>query len=261
MLITALIFDLDDTLMEQRPANRAAYQAVAEYARQNHGVDAEALYAAVHEHGEKLYRAGPLYGYCQFVGIGRTECLWGEITDTIPEIQRLAAWVPQFRQETWRSALAEVGIDNEMLVEELVARFIDERTKRQIVFPDVEPVLSELQDHYTLALLTNGCPSLQRYKINASCLADFFTVRLISGTLGIGKPDPRIFRRMVQDLEVEPEAAIMVGDSISRDILGAQHAGLRAIWLNRFGDPLPDGPAPDSIIETLTQLPLALGNL
>jgi putative hydrolase of the HAD superfamily len=261
MIITTLIFDLDDTLMEQRPANRAAYQAVAEYARRDYGVNAEALSAAVNTRGEELYRSGPLYEYCQSVGIGRTECLWGEITDTIPQIQQLAAWVPRFRHETWRAALADVGIDNEMLAEELVARFIDERTKRQIVFPDVEPVLSELQNHYTLALLTNGCPSLQRYKINASCLADYFTARLISGNLGVGKPDPRIFRRIVQDLEVEPGAAIMIGDSISRDILGAQHAGLRAIWLNRFGDPLPDGPAPDSVIETLTQLPLVLEDL
>jgi len=254
MTLPALIFDLDDTLMEQHPADRAAYRAVTDFAQRCCGVSAEALDAGVQRHGEMLYRNGPMFGYCHALGVGRTECLWGQFTDDIPEIRRLAAWLPEFRRETWRRALTDLGITDEPLVEELVGRFIEERTRRQIVFPDVGPALPELYKHHKLAMLTNGAPSLQRFKIDASGLARYFATITISGELGIGKPDPRIFHYTLEQLGVAPEKALMIGDSIDRDVRGAQKAGLRCIWLNRFAQSIPQDMPVDGIIHNLSEL-------
>jgi FMN phosphatase YigB (HAD superfamily) len=54
---------------------------------------------------------------------------------------------------------------------------------------------------------------------------------------------------------------VYVGDSLAHDVLGAQAAGLRAVWLNRSGEPRPDGVRPDAEVRTLAELPVALARL
>ena len=57
------------------------------------------------------------------------------------------------------------------------------------MFSDVEANLIKLREIYQLALVTNGAPDLQREKIQGSKLALYFDAILISGEVGIGKPD------------------------------------------------------------------------
>jgi putative hydrolase of the HAD superfamily len=54
------------------------------------------------------------------------------------------------------------------------------------------------------------------------------------------KPDPRIFAIALDQLGCVPDEAMMVGDNWSADIVGAQAAGLRAVWINRYGRTSPD---------------------
>lgn len=258
MAITALLFDLDDTLLEQRPADRAACRAVGEIVQRRCAADLDTLCDSIIEHAGELYRAGPYHGYCESIGISRTECLWGDFSDTQPEIKRLARWIPVYRRQTWSHVLTAYGINDAAFAADMQNRFIAERTRRQVVFPDVRPALEKLQQQYTLALLTNGGPSLQRFKINASGLADYFAVSTISGELGFGKPDPRIFRHTLDQLGVAPEAAVMVGDNIERDVYGAQQAGLRGIWVNRFAEPDHERIIPEATIADLSELAAVL---
>lgn len=105
-----------------------------------------------------------------------------------------------------------------------------------------------------MALLTNGAPDLQREKIQGANLARFFDTILISGEVGVGKPDCRIFRLALDALAASPSETVMVGDSLTRDILGAQQAGLKGVWLNRLGNDAADQVTPDVQITTLSQL-------
>jgi putative hydrolase of the HAD superfamily len=231
-----------------------AYRAVCEIVQPRCGADLDTLCNRIFEHAGERYRAGPFHEYCESIGISRTECLWGDFGDGRPDIQKLAQWIPVFRRQTWLHFLAEYGINDAAFAEDIQNRFIEERQRRQVVFPDVEPALRELQKQYRLALLTNGAPSLQRFKINASGLSPYLANVTISGDLGYGKPDPRIFQHTIDLLGVPPEAAVMIGDNLRRDIYGAQNAGLHGIWINRFNDPKPNNLGADGIIGNLWQL-------
>lgn len=138
--------------------------------------------------------------------------------------------------------------------EQLAAIFLSERRARHIVFPDVEGNLANLKRVYQLALVTNGAPDLQREKIRGANLAQYFDTILISGEVGVGKPDCRIFRMALDALAASPSETVMVGDSLTRDILGAQQAGLKGMWLNRQGNDTTSQVTPDVRIANLNQM-------
>jgi putative hydrolase of the HAD superfamily len=76
---------------------------------------------------------------------------------------------------------------------------------------------------------------------------------IFSGEIGMWKPNREIFQHSLEALGVAPEQSVFVGDSPREDILGAQGAGMRAIWV-RSGE-FPLGAAqPDAIIEALPEL-------
>ncbi|MGH2852857.1 MAG: HAD family hydrolase [Solirubrobacteraceae bacterium] len=70
--------------------------------------------------------------------------------------------------------------------------------------------------------------------------------------------EPSIFEHTLSLLGSDREHAVMVGDSLARDVDGATAAGLQAVWVNRSGSPLP-GERPGLVaITTLHDLPRAL---
>ncbi len=70
-----------------------------------------------------------------------------------------------------------------------------------------------------------------------------FDVFVDSGVVGVEKPDPAIFRIMLERAGTPANAALHVGDTVSTDIVGAQAAGLRTALLDPFGH--YDGEHPD----------------
>lgn len=81
----------------------------------------------------------------------------------------------------------------------------------------------------------------------------FLQVTLFSGELGLWKPNPPIFQHALSALAVAPDEAIFVGDSPREDIVGAQRAGMRAVWMRSAEFPLGD-VQPDAVIESLPEL-------
>jgi putative hydrolase of the HAD superfamily len=77
----------------------------------------------------------------------------------------------------------------------------------------------------------------------------------VSGEVGVGKPDARAFRSVLEKLGVPPGASVMVGDNLERDVAGAQALGMRAIWVDRTGGRRPDGVVPDARVATLPEVP------
>jgi phosphoglycolate phosphatase-like HAD superfamily hydrolase len=96
--------------------------------------------------------------------------------------------------EAWRLALADQGIDDASLARDLGDRFITERRARYEVFDDVVSALSELRESYKLAIVTNGASCLQRDKLAASGLSDYFDALVVSADLGVAKPTSRSSR-------------------------------------------------------------------
>ncbi len=102
--------------------------------------------------------------------------------------------------------------------------------------PGVEELFDALRGWTKIGVITNGCP-LQRNKLE---LFDLFPLDslAISEEVGAVKPDPAIFHYALAELGVQK--ATMIGDSWENDVLGAIGCGMSAIWLNRYRRTCPD---------------------
>jgi putative hydrolase of the HAD superfamily len=250
-----VLFDLDETLVVDEDSATAAFLATCELARARHGTDPAALHQAVRQRAGELWRASPTINYCRALGISSWEGLWSAFPGETPELDRLRAWAPTYRREAWARALADCGIVEPTLAQALAATFLlHERPARHAVYPDAAPTLRALRRTHRLGLVTNGLTDLQRAKLGAGGLGAYFDVVVVSAEVGMGKPDPRIFAYALAALGADPGDAAMVGDSLERDVAGAQAAGMRGIWLNRSRRPCPAGAFPDAEVGTLTDL-------
>lgn len=95
---------------------------------------------------------------------------------------------------------------------------------------------------------------LQREKIAGAGLGGYFDEIVVSGDLGFGKPDPRIFQTILSRLGTGPAEAIMIGNSLETDIEGARAACMAAVWVNRTDAPADNRIIPDWVVADLAQL-------
>jgi putative hydrolase of the HAD superfamily len=255
----ALLFDLDETLMVDEPAAEASFVATARWARERHdGIDPQGLAADARARARELWYAAPTHDYCMRVGISSWEGLWCRFEWQGDDARSLREWSPAYRRETWRLALLDQEIDDAPLAVEMGERFGEERRERHQVFPDAAPALTELRENHSLALLTNGAACLQREKLEASGLSSHFDAVVVSADLGAAKPDAYAFEYALERLGADREQAVMVGDSVSKDVDGALAAGLGAVWVNRDGSSAPEGRNHLRSISTLADLRPAL---
>ncbi|MED1559287.1 HAD family hydrolase [Bacillus paramycoides] len=89
-----------------------------------------------------------------------------------------------------------------------------------------------IKEKVKVAIITNGTTLRQKAKIINTNLNSCFDIIIISEEVGISKPDKRIFELALNRLNVQPEAALFVGDDIEKDIGGCQNANINGIWFN-----------------------------
>lgn len=158
--------------------------------------------------------------------------------------------------EAWRRTLRACGCHDESMARLAL------RTHRQLgretyrLFDDVPELFEWVNKaRIPLALITNGASDTQRDKLRALAMEHRFEAVVISGEVGIAKPDASAFRVALERLAVEPEGVWHVGDNLATDVLGAKAAGLTAVWLNRAGLPRTEAdPEPDVEIRSLLDL-------
>jgi putative hydrolase of the HAD superfamily len=119
---------------------------------------------------------------------------------------------------------------------------------------DVVPALTALRgDGHRLVIVSNWDCSLPEWLGPLGLLALVDGV-VTSADVGAAKPDPRIFRRALELAGMRPENAVHVGDSVAGDVVGARALGIRAVLLQRAGEP----PAGVDHIRLLVDLPSLL---
>jgi 2-haloalkanoic acid dehalogenase type II len=134
-----------------------------------------------------------------------------------------------------------------------------------------DDALATLQDlkasGYKLGIISNaGDDEDVQTLVDNAGIRGYFEFVLSSASCGVRKPNPRIFELALEKLNLRPDEAAMVGDTLGADILGARNAGLKSIWITRRAD-TPDNHdhddtiQPDKTIATLTELPAALRSL
>jgi putative hydrolase of the HAD superfamily len=101
--------------------------------------------------------------------------------------------------------------------------------------PGTKKLLSYLKEQgYILGVISNNDGFTDR-KCADIDIDKFFDIIADSTNLGYVKPDPRIFHHVLNELGLEPEDCLHVGDLYGADVLGAKNAGLEVVWLNYRG--------------------------
>ncbi len=122
--------------------------------------------------------------------------------------------------------------------------------------PGAEETVAYLSKHYRLFLASNGTASVQKGRMTSANLYRFFEKVFVSQEIGHNKPSLAYFEGcFVQIPGFDPAKAMIVGDSLSSDILGGINAGIATCWVNPNHAPGREDILPDYEIEALHQLP------
>lgn len=256
MSIKAVLFDLDDTLLWDERSVKESFEAVCAYARERVGTDPAKLEEETRKAARALYESYETFPFTQMIGINPFEGLWANFTEgDQPEFRKLAALAPEYRRESWTRGLLACGVDDPDLGFELGERFARERRNRPIVYEETFEVLDQLKGRYSLLLLTNGSPDLQKEKLaSVPQLAPYFDHIVISGEFGEGKPSVNLFAHAAGLLGIQANEGIMVGDKLTTDILGSSRFGMPNVWVNRHALPLTGDVRPDHEVRSLRDL-------
>lgn len=228
--IKAVLFDLDDTLWPIVPVIRRAENLLFEWLEQN-----------VPDVASRISIDGMR---------ARRQALMD--TDPVYQIDLRA-----LRHAVLVEAFVDAGEDVR-LVDQAMEVF--SRARNEVVlFPDVVPALGRMRRKVALASVSNGVSDLE-----AIGIAHLFDASIAAYSFGRAKPDAAIFHAACDALKISPAEAIYVGDDPLLDVVGAQKAGLRAVWLNRSelgpSRTLPEHVRPDAICNGLVELERWLGH-
>jgi putative hydrolase of the HAD superfamily len=253
--ISAVLLDLDETILYDDAATDAALVATAAHAERLAGIDGAGLIAAVRQEAFALWQAGPHPAWCDDLGTSELEGLRSRFEGEDPRMIEMRAWGPGFRHESWRHALARCEMNDETLAAVLDERFDAERAATNPFIPGAGEALDRLAERYRLAIVTNGIIDVQREKLVRTDLMERFEVVVISGEIGRGKPHRSVYDETLRRLGLPGSACVMVGDNFAKDVAGAQALGIRGVWIAN-GNPSPD-PAvtPFLTIDSLAELP------
>lgn len=264
MPVRALIVDLDNTLVPEFPNYEQAFDDGCGPIAQELGLGVSAIRRSVFDASHELWRSSPWFEECLRLGIGSPTSLLTDLSAGRPEHAELRAWLPDYRRQAWGRGLAAQGI--EAASREAVGRRLDAafRARQRVFCPpysDAMPAMERAAAAYRLGITTNGPSDVQRAKLSASGLEQFFPVVVVSEEIGAGKPGVEMFRIALERLRVRADEAVVVGDSYERDIAGARNAGLASILVDR-GDPQSQGsPSADATIASLAELRSALATV
>ena len=217
-----LLLDADNTLFNFDRANREAFHAVC-------------TSFAIPESDETF----ALYERCNnemWAAFDRGEC-----TKEFLVVQR------------FRNFLAAMGLDRDP--EGCNALHLQTLSRCAFMLPYAEEVCRTLSRDHKLYLVTNAVASVQRGRLAKSPIVPYITAAFISEEAGAAKPDPAYFDYVFAHIDgITRENCLVIGDSISSDIRGANTYGLPCCWYNPGHTPRPDGLRIDYEITNLRQL-------
>ncbi|MDG4806563.1 HAD family hydrolase [Micromonospora sp. WMMD1120] len=224
-MLTTVVFDADETLLDLRPAVTGGLVTVLDEMRRRTPAAAE-------------------------VTLADLESDWGAVFGEMS-----AAPVMEIRRAALARSLARAELGDHL--DEIADLFFARRFALTRPFPDVPLALRALRSRYTLGFATNGNSRAERCG-----LAGEFAFEVYAHEGGLPKkPAPEFFAAVVAAAGVLPEQIVYVGDSWEHDVVAPRRAGLRSVWLNRIGLPRPRGVTPDAEVSTLADLPSVLAEI
>lgn len=167
------------------------------------------------------------------------------------------------RGYVWKDKVYQQLVDEfniaEITWEELLKDYFSEFKNNCVPFPNLTRMLEELKsNNLMLGMITNGYGQFQMANIEALGINKYFDVILVSEWEGIKKPDPQIFIRALDKLNISPIESIFIGDHPENDVKAAQNVGMKGIWKRDFQW---NNVVADSIVDDLVEIPLIIEKL
>jgi len=196
-----LYFDIDDTILDHKSAERAALHDTRLALPELAGIDVERLQQVYHLNNARLWKD---YGA-------------GNIDRAFLEENRFA-WT-----------LRDLGVTG-LSPDEMRQVYMRQYARHWTWIPGARQALTTLIKWYPIGFLTNGFAEIQHAKAEQFQLHDFSQVYLISEEIGFMKPQPGIFEFATRQAGVHPHEILYVGDSFESDIVGGGAFGWRTAW-------------------------------
>ena len=219
-----LVFDVDDTLYEQIAPFENAYKSLFDM-----DIDMEKFYILSRYYSDVKFEASRN----------------GDMTMDEYHIYRI------------QEAAKDLGV---FLTDEQALSMQREYKKNQqkLQMSNITKSILELakENNVKLGIITNGPSEHQWSKIEALGVESWINREniIVSGDYGINKPDDRIFKIMKEKLQLPNDSLYYIGDSIENDVVGANNAGWKSIWINRYKQKLPKEVDIYKIVENNNEL-------
>jgi len=202
---TTIFFDLDRTLWDfDSNAEEALREIFASFKLKSKISSASDFLRVYEKHNERLWMA-----YRQ-----------GKIKKSL------------LRTKRFDLSLKDFGIHNEVLAARMGEEYLRISPLKTTLIPGTIEVLQFLHQHYHLYVITNGFNEVQYLKMERCGLNRFFKDIFTSENLGYQKPHAAIFQKALLLANEKPAAALMIGDDVEADILGALKAGIDQVYFN-----------------------------
>lgn len=139
----------------------------------------------------------------------------------------------QLRYRRLKDTFDEIGIPiSDDLIYKLSDDYINYLADFNHLFDGTIALLDYLKKKYQLHIITNGFEEIQSKKMKNSNIYDYFDKIITSESVGVKKPNPKVFNYALDIAKAKKDNSIMIGDSLEADIEGALNIGLQAIHCN-----------------------------
>ena len=200
-MLKAVVFDLDNTLYDYTSANAVAEPYMLDYAARKYGIDVEKFYRAWQE-GRRITKE--------------------LLTDT---------GAKHSRSLYFQHALEVLGINPIGDAWELGELFWQKFVENIQPYPGAVAMLERLKSQgIKTAICTDMTADVQHLKLTKLGLKPYIDALVASEENGMEKPHGRMFQLALDKLGAKPEEAIMVGDSLPKDVQGGRSIGMAAMW-------------------------------
>lgn len=229
---SALLVDLDDTLLPDRPAALAAMARLLGALERPSDRDPAAVLGSF----AATWRRSPFIEDLRGVGLSSWEALWGPL----PRRDDLAEWVRDYRIEVWEEHVRSHGASPSTTsrpapaLSRLYAEMRAEETFRGA--GAARAVLGRLARRGRIVVVTNGSAALQRHKLERAGLLPFVCDVFVSEEVGAPKSSARFWDRVAQE---HNDVGAVIGDSVPHDIEPAVRRGWPAVHLRAGNDRCP----------------------
>ena len=226
MKYKAIFVDIDDTLLDYIPCCRQSFDEALQLIQMDHVEDKDRLFDLFMEISNRLFSEAKrgIYTVAQVMDLYPAEFIeragWHQ--------ELLEPFTKGFRQG-WGNSHALVEGAFEML---------------QTLY----------QRGYKLYAASNSFGHLQRKRLQLAGVLPFFEGTYISMDIGYDKPDRRFYNFALSDAHLSADEVLMVGDSMTTDIIGAQQVGIDTCWFNPTHRPIGDAQPTYEIHDLLSLL-------